>query len=151
MTPKLLPGMNVAQVHLHHRKPHANQRVAESDGIVGKRSGIDHNGFGPLSMLLNGIDEAIKKIPNMTFREPSNATALRNSLTQETQTVIGNIATLLKLDQLDTAISKLTDLKIKLYSSLGGNSLNGMTANNTMQQSPIYLINNLIQVLEKQK
>jgi hypothetical protein len=102
-------------------------------------------------LLLNGIDEAIKKIPNMTFREPSNATALRNSLTQETQTVIGNIATLLKLDQLDTAISKLTDLKIKLYSSLGGNSLNGMTANNTMQQSPIYLINNLIQVLEKQK
>jgi hypothetical protein len=102
-------------------------------------------------LLLNGIDEAIKKIPNTTFIEPSNAAALRNSLTQETQTVNGDIATLLKSDQLDTAISKLTELKTKLNSTLGGNSLNGLTENNTIQRSPIYLINNLIQVLEKQK
>jgi hypothetical protein len=87
-------------------------------------------------LLLDGINDTIKRLPDSSFKQIVLSEEQRNSLTSD----VGNIATLLQSDKLDAATAKLTDLKIKVMRIALPNSNN-----------LVFLIDNLIGTLEKQK
>lgn len=102
--------------------------------------------------LLEGINNAINSLPNNAFSQPQEAVELKDSLTAAPpQNETNNIANLLQSDKLDEAIVQLNDLKAKTDSSFGGLDADDLITNPQAQQKVLPLIENLIQVLEKQK
>lgn len=102
--------------------------------------------------LLEGIDNAINSLPNTAFSQPQEALKLKADLTSaQPQNETSNIADLLQSDKLDEAIVQLNDLKAKTDSSFGGLAVDDLIINPQAQQKVLPLIENLIQVLEKQK
>jgi hypothetical protein len=87
-------------------------------------------------LLLDGINDTIKRLPDSSFKQIALSEEQRNSLISD----VSNIATLLQSDKLDAAIAKLTDLKIKVMRIALPNSNN-----------LVFLIDNLSGSLEKQK
>jgi hypothetical protein len=101
--------------------------------------------------LLKGINNAINSVPNTAFSKPQEALELKRSLTSTPQDETSGIANLLQSDNLDEAIVQLNDLKAKMDSSFGGLAADDSITNPQAQQKVLPLIENLIQVLEKQK
>ena len=104
--------------------------------------------------LLEGINNAINSLPNTAFSQPQEALELKESLTLTTPpqpTETSDIANLLQTDKLDEAIIQLNELKAKTDSSFGGLEADDLITNPEAQEKVLPLIQNLIQVLEKQK
>jgi hypothetical protein len=95
-------------------------------------------------LLLGGIHEALKKTPDTAFTTTNiqQSEGFKAKLLNETSPETGNISALLRSDQLDTAIAKLSDLKTEVMRIAPSNS----NSNNL-----VFLIDNLIGSLEKQK
>jgi hypothetical protein len=102
-------------------------------------------------MLLDAINDAISKIPNSTFTQPSMSSNIKAELSNETTPTKSDLSTLLESDELDSAIGNLTELKTNLTSSLSANRGFDLIESPLPQNKVIPLIDNLITVLEKQK
>jgi hypothetical protein len=101
--------------------------------------------------LLEGINSTIKSLPSSAFKQPANAEGIKDSLTTTPQSELQKITNLLESDKLDQAIMSLNLLKNKTDSSEGGLPADDVIVNPQAQQKVLPLIENLIQVLEKQK
>jgi hypothetical protein len=101
--------------------------------------------------LLVSINHAINSLPNTVFEEPQEAKELKTNLTIKMQNEPNSIATLLQIDKIDEAIQQLNELKSKTDSSFGGAASDDLITNPQAQRKVLPLIENLIQVLEKQK
>ena len=71
-------------------------------------------------ILLEGIHEAINRLPNNAFALPTKAEGIRETLSNLTQPNTGNISAFLLSNQLDAAIGELSKLRSKADSSFGG-------------------------------
>jgi hypothetical protein len=102
--------------------------------------------------LLAGIEEAIQTLPPIAFRTPEAAGQAKDALSAEIQTSpTESIAALLNANNLNGAIQELTELKARADSSIGGAAADDLIVAPRAQQGVTFLINNLIQTLEKQK
>lgn len=101
--------------------------------------------------LLEGINNTINSLPNNAFKQPGIAEGIKEGLTIKPQSQMDNISNLLESDKLDPAIAELTTLKNLTDSSAGGLAADDLITDPQAQQEVIPLIDNLIQVLEKQK
>lgn len=102
--------------------------------------------------LLAGIEEAIQTLPPIAFRTPEAAGQAKDALSAEIQTSpTESIAALLNANNLNGAIQELTELKARADSSMGGAAADDLIVAPLAQQGVTFLINNLIQTLEKQK
>ena len=102
-------------------------------------------------ILLEGINEAINRLPNNAFTLPTRAEDIRETLSNLTQPNTGNISAFLLSNQLDTAIGELSKLRSKADSSFGGSQADDLILSPQTQKEIVPLIDNLILVLEKQK
>jgi hypothetical protein len=101
--------------------------------------------------LLEGINSTINSLPNSAFIQPGIAEGIKDGLTSKPQSELEKISNLLESDKLDPAIGELTILKNLTDSSAGGLAADDLITDPQAQQDVIPLIDNLIQVLEKQK
>jgi len=101
--------------------------------------------------LLEGINNTINSLPNSAFIQPGIAEGIKDGLTSKPQSEIEKISNLLESDNLDPAIAELTILKNLTDSSAGGLATDDLIIDPQAQQEVVPLIDNLIQVLEKQK
>jgi hypothetical protein len=101
--------------------------------------------------LLEGINNTINSLPNNAFIQPGIAEGIKEGLTIKPQSQMDKISNLLESDKLDPAIAELTTLKNLTDSSAGGLAADDLITDPQAQQEVIPLIDNLIQVLEKQK
>jgi hypothetical protein len=91
-------------------------------------------------LLMGGIHEAINQIPDSAFTNTQQSKGLKAKLLNDTNPDSGSISALLRSDQLDAAIAKLSGLKTQVIRIVPPN-------NNYL----IFLIDNIIGTLEKQK
>jgi hypothetical protein len=54
---KLLAGVDIREVDLDHRPGDPGQRIAKRDAVVGEASGIDDDGDGAGSAILDQVDQ----------------------------------------------------------------------------------------------
>lgn len=101
--------------------------------------------------LLEGINSTINSLPNSAFIQPGIAEGIKDGLTSKPQSELEKISNLLESDKLDPAIGELTILKNLTDSSAGGLAADDLITDPQAQQDVIPLIDNLIEVLEKQK
>jgi hypothetical protein len=102
--------------------------------------------------LLAGIEEAIQTLPPIAFRTPEAAGQAKGAFSAEIRTSpTESIAALLDANDLNGAIQELTELKARADSSMGGATADDFIVAPQAQQGVTFLINNLIQTLEKQK
>ena len=101
--------------------------------------------------LLEGINNTINSLPNNAFVRPSLAEGIKDAMTTKPESGLQNITDSLESDNLDQAIAELTTLKNLTDSSEGGLAADDIITDPQAQQEVIPLIENLIQVLEKQK
>jgi len=102
--------------------------------------------------LLAGIEEAIQTLPPIAFRTPEAAGQAKGAFSAEIRTSpTESIAALLDANDLNGAIQELTELKARADSSMGGSAADDFIVAPQAQQGVTFLINNLIQTLEKQK
>jgi hypothetical protein len=102
--------------------------------------------------LLAGIEEAIQTLPPIAFRTPEAAGQAKGAFSAEIRTSpTESIAALLDANDLNGAIQELTELKASADSSMGGATADDLIVAPQAQQGITFLINNLIQTLEKQK
>jgi hypothetical protein len=100
-------------------------------------------------MLLGRINEAIRELPPQSFSQPGELSD-QNMVTQ-IDPLVNNIATLLRSDQVGSAINQLSELRTTADSSLGGVAADDIITSPVAQEEVVERINYLIQVLEKQK
>jgi len=102
--------------------------------------------------LLAGIEEAIQTLPPIAFRTPEAAGQAKGAFSAEIRTSpTESIAARLDANDLNGAIQELTELKATADSSMGGATADDLIVAPQAQQGVTFLINNLIQTLEKQK
>lgn len=102
--------------------------------------------------LLAGIEQAIQTLPPTAFRTPEAAGVAKGNLSAEIRTApTESITALLNANNLNGAIQELNELKARADSSMGGAAADDLIAAPQAQQQVTFLINNMIQALEKQK
>jgi hypothetical protein len=102
--------------------------------------------------LLAGIEQAIQTLPPTAFRTPEAAVEAKGNLSAEIRTSpTESITALLNANNLNGAIQELTELKARADSTMGGAAADDLIAAPQAQQEVTFLVNNLIQTLEKQK
>jgi hypothetical protein len=102
--------------------------------------------------LLAGIEQVIQTLPPTAFRTPEAAGEAKSNLSAEIRTSpTESIAALLNANNLNGAIQELNELKARADSTMGGAAADDLIAAPQAQQDVAFLINNLIQTLEKQK
>jgi hypothetical protein len=102
--------------------------------------------------LLAGIEQAIQTLPPIAFRTPEASGQAKANLTAEVRTSpTESVAALLNANNLNGAIQELTELRARADSTMGGAAADDLIVAPQAQQDVTFLINNLIQTLEKQK
>jgi hypothetical protein len=100
-------------------------------------------------MLLGRINEAIQELPPQSFSQPGELSD--QSMVTQIDPLVNNIATLLRSDQVGSAINQLSELRATADSSLGGVAADDIITSPVAQEEVVERINYLIRVLEKQK
>jgi hypothetical protein len=100
-------------------------------------------------MLLGRINEAIRELPPQSFSQPGELSD--QSMVTQIDPLVNDIATLLRTDQVDSAINQLSELRATADSSLGGVAADDIITNPAAQEEVVERINYLMRVLEKQK
>jgi hypothetical protein len=102
--------------------------------------------------LLAGIEQAIQTLPPTAFRTPEVAGEAKGNLSAEIRTApTESITALLNANNLNGAIQELTELRARADSTMGGAAADDLITAPQAQQEVAFLINNMIQALEKQK
>jgi hypothetical protein len=102
-------------------------------------------------LLVADIDRSIKNLSSSAFNQSALEVGSLEALDKATQPATGEIAGLLKSDNLDKAIDQLSSLRSKMDSSLGGSSRGELITEPTAQKEIVSKIDNLIGTLEKQR
>jgi hypothetical protein len=125
-------------------------RVTPASGSSGPEYSAEHL-INDRLLLLRGIENQIKKIAPTAFNGQESAIQTRNASATEISTTIKDISAILKTDNLDSAINKISGLKNKLKTLPGLGGINNFTSQQSQQQELTFLLDNLITVLKQQK